>query len=192
VREDPLHLDVGEAFQLGGEGRKLGVGDADPAHPRIYLEMHPRPAPAGARGGLDLAERLQPVDHGGEVEIETGLRLSPQQAVQENDPRADLRIPERDPLLGDRHAQPPGAGPHQRPGAGDGAVSVGIRLHDRQHLSRAGRLAEGAEVPGEGIEVDLGARGSRLHHPSLPVGRRRQTRERAGGTTHAYHPPPAL
>ena len=109
-----------------------------------------------ARGGAGQGGHLvRPVDGRDEIVGQDRLGLLGREAPQKDDRSRDPGAAQLDPLLRQRHAE--GLDPLrlQGPRHLDGAVAVGVGLHDGQDRGRPHALPHRREIGGQGVEVDL-------------------------------------
>ena len=148
----------------------------------LELEVHARRAPLGAGGARQRRDGRGVVE--GEAQVGgdcVGEVLRRRVAeAEDGDVRADQGA-QRDALVGAPDREPGGAGAQGGGGDEGHAVAVGLRLHDGGEPGPAQAPLEGADVGGQGGEVDLepahgarrqsggsgGRRGGRRHPRSV-------------------------
>ncbi len=129
--------------------------DAEPVHPRVGGEVDAH-APSLRR---ELT-RVRLVDNGlRQPPADEQLRLRGRRPAENQDRSPEKRPAERDALLERRDGKRAHAAAAQRPGAGDGAVPVGVRLDDRHQLrALSGEAAKQRGVLPQRAEIDLAPR----------------------------------
>ncbi len=169
VREgagDPDRRGPGHHFS---ERRHVTGRNAQPAHPGVHLEVHRRmnaPPGGGAGQRLDL---VGTVNRRHEVVLQKQVRLPRREPAEHQDRGGHARLPQLDPLLGDRHTQALDPFLHQGTGDAGGTVAVSIGLDDRQDGTLPDAVPHRLEIGGQGQKVDLGPGGpagfEEAHHP---------------------------
>jgi hypothetical protein len=156
VREQALHADPGELPRaLGQRDERLG-GEPVPVEAGLELEVQRdgrAPRPGGLRERLDQIHRAhrRPEPERGDASRVGGLRVP-----EHEERRVDPRPAELLALVDAHDREAARAGREGGAPDRDGAVAVGVRLHDGVEARGGGATGEQADVRGEGVEVDLG------------------------------------
>jgi hypothetical protein len=157
VRHQPADAQVFEVTQTPGELGGLVVPHAEPAQPRVHLDVYLGHDSGGARRRVERLGHVEPVDDRDNRLREARLGLPLPEAAEAEDGAAHARAAQREALLGRRHAEPVRAFGFEPARAIRRAVAVGVSLDHAHHLdAHADERAHRAEVPGERVQVNLG------------------------------------
>ncbi len=156
MREDALDLEMLQAREALEQCPHVFGKEAQPAHPRIHLDMHPRGAAQFAGGTVQSLGGLQGEYRRAEVVQDNVARLPGGAIAQDQNRGVDACLAQQQGLADAGHAQPLGAVVQSGPRDLDGAVAVSVGLEDG-HDARVGshHLAQQPHVVGDGFEVDL-------------------------------------
>ena len=134
------------ARDAGGEVDGLVRRRALPAQAGVDLEVHADPCAGAGRGGLEQLDAALVVHDRLEVVLDDGGRLVGADPPQQQDRAIDTGRAQLGALVDRGHRQALDPIGDERPRDRDGAVAVGVRLHDADHLACPAR--RGGRRPG--------------------------------------------
>ena len=165
MRVDAREPQSGERGELADETIGLRLAHAGASHPRVDLDMEPERAPDPRRGGGIRAHDVQVRDRGVELVGDRLVDLAGQERRQHDDRAAAPRLPELDALVQRRHAEVGHALAFRRLRDLDGAMPVGVCLHDQQHFVPGPEMPpDRRQVGGEPVEIHLDPSRNRHRH----------------------------
>ncbi len=154
---DPQLPVLPECFNesCGGLGR-----NPDAAHARIDLDVNldrAAPLPGGADKGIGHVVRK---DRRREVPFDDRLGLVRKEGPHQQDRRPDAGLAQFAPFFHERYAEHIGPQAQQMARNGNGAVAVGLGLHNGQDLPARRPARHFPEIVRKSAEVDPGLRGA--------------------------------
>ena len=159
VRHHALQVELRPLAELAEKGRAVLRRQPVAAHAGIDFEVHGIGESAAGGFAVQLVGVLAASDGGRQAVVDEGVDLLRPGRPQHQDRRPDTLFPQRGAFQAAGHAEPCGAARQGGLGQDGGTVAVGVGLdHGHDFAIRLQAVANGAEVVGKGIDVDLGHR----------------------------------